>query len=280
MSRLIIILLVITSSVTLAQNPGYFGKYNVFTFKYLPGLDYSTEGRRAISVDEDVSLSEIGFLKDTDQSGIVTKTFNLEHMFQIGYARLIKRNIAVGANIGYTRLNLGQPNEYSNQNNLRGIESLQANTFSFEGYIEFAPNKAILMSSISHKFGLRYVGGSLRDKDYLGRRQLFGGTYETFEFPLEQITTVEDVQLSGLQFIYGITLHKPLTDFMVLQYGFNINLGPSLISKNNRLNNYQGELSNEPNPPHIIDPNFINFMFDRALFTNLVNADISLIFPF
>ncbi|MGB0933734.1 MAG: hypothetical protein ACPGU5_05595 [Lishizhenia sp.] len=280
MSRIILILSILISGFTIAQNPGYFGKYNVFTFKYLPTLDYSTENRRAVYVDEDNLLYNNGIFKESDGSGVITKTFNFENMFQIGYARLIKRNMAVGANIGYTRLKLGTSFFYDYE--FRGLESLEANTFSFEGFLEISANKSILMSSISHKFGLRFVAGSLRDKVYLGRYRNefdFNELY-TVEYTLEDITEPEEISLSGLQFIYGITLHKPLTDFMVLQYGFNINLGPSLISKNNRFRDFIGETSPEPNWIGYIDPNYVNFLFDSALFTNLVSADISLIFPF
>ena len=264
----------------MAQNPGYFGKYNIFTFKYLPGLDFSNEEVRAVTIDEDNLESTSGFFKEVNGTGVIRKMFNLEHMFQVGCARLIKRNMSVGVNLGYTRLNLGSRFKYSDY--LLGVESLEANTFSFEGFFEITPNKSILMSSISHRFGLRYVTGSLRDREYLARARdpfdYYG--YFTVEYELEDITNPDEVSLNGLQLIYGITLHKPLTDFMVLKYGFNINLGPSLISKNNRFREFQGEVSPEPSSDEYIDPNYVNFMFDRALFTNIVSADISLIFPF
>lgn len=280
MSRIILILSILISGYTLAQNPGYFGKYNVFTFKYLPTLDYSTENRRAVYVDEDNLESNNGFFKESDGSGVIKKTFNIENMFQVGYARLIKRNMSVGVNLGYTRLNLGS--RFISSNQLAGVESLEANTFSFEGFFEIAPNKSILMSSISHRFGLRYVTGSLREREYLARYRdpINFFNYLTAEYELEDITNPDEVSLNGLQLIYGITLHKPLTDFMVLKYGFNINLGPSLISKNNRFREFQGEVSSEPSSDQYIDPNYVSFMFDSALFTNLVSADISLIFPF
>lgn len=289
MKLITLIIILVISTITFSQNPGYFGKYNLFTVKYLPTIDYSGDSgpnsTTLVPYDGDNSFS---IFKDVID-GVESKKYNVEHIFQFGYARLIKRNISTGINIGYSRLDIGyDPNDINYDNvssNYVGMESLKADTYSAEAFISISSKNSIIMSNLSHKFGIRYITGSLIDKGY-PTRFVENENFDNYTkivsdvaTELNQIVNEEELNLGHFQFVYGIALHKPLTDFMVLKYGFNLNLSPGIYTKKNKFREFL-LFNDESNDFYYFDSQTVNFMFDRALFTNFITVDISLIFPF
>ena len=159
MNKFSLLIFVFLSGITFSQEFGFLGKKNIVSF-------YGTANPRVVSGFFIGSNSgDGGFYvnkyKEGKEPKYGIKIFRYD--FRASYRRLIRRNMAIGAELGYERLNVAfnrreqyanVPNDPNLNNDSYYLESPQFNVFSYMLVIDLIGDADVPPMGFSSSFGI------------------------------------------------------------------------------------------------------------------------------
>lgn len=222
-SSLIILLSVclLGSAGLQAQNSGLYGKKayvevtGIANYSLLNGI-----------------TSHLNPLYKKEGSGLVLGKDRINTGLYLSAGIATKRNFAIGVEAGWWYFSIGGPSavmgENPNNSNYVSLkhEMLDARTFSLMPVFTFGGDKGLLPVGINNEVGIGYTSTHIVDKSYL--YQSGDGTYS--QDYLDNLSSTHNgfvdysQKFKGFMFMYGLKIRTPITNRVMINYGFRYTL--------------------------------------------------------
>lgn len=269
-----------------AQNSGFMGKKNTLTFsatgavKVLPfALDsysryYTKYDEGSDKFDEKINL--------------------LRWDVNASYRRLIKRNVAVGLMVNYSRYQSSSAATPSrlytqgetdiNSYDVRDVSSPRFNVIKFKPIITLAPSNSLLPMGVTHTLG---IGPTifLIDATQSHRYQL-----HNYDAPETNDQTFEignppsgfSNTLWGIEFRYSTTINYPISKWMLIEFGYDFTFGAVFGNSSDRQQNkklFDLDTVDGKNQERYYNNDYHSPILRESLM-NILSLRLGVIFPF